>query len=211
LTIEDDGSRISPAFFRGSSPELTQSKDNTNMHSCYAALALCGTIALAACTGGGQTPQTEAAATLPEQQERPEIVKVRADRVLYRVRPSDVSPGIVTHNQPSVVEFNRSALRDGQPLVVFLPGTREVPKDIPLMRMLANLGYRAIDLNFDNDLAINEACPMDPNPDCAEEMRRNITYGDAASRHVDTPANETIVARLAGLLAYLDEHYPKER
>jgi hypothetical protein len=133
------------------------------------------------------------------------------DRVSYMVRPSQADPSITRFDEPNIVLFNRSS-GDRTQLVVFLPGTHGKPANAKLLQsVVANQGYRVIGLEYNDEPAVVQVCPRDPNPKCSAEFRQKRVFGDDVTKVVDNTAQEAIVFRLVKLLEYLDAQHPDER
>ncbi len=96
-------------------------------------------------------------------------------------------------------------------LFVFMAGTGGRPRGYQLVQQeAARLGYHVIGLMYQNNVAIADVCPGNPDPDCSENMRLEIVDGVDRSGFVDvTPAN-SIDNRLTKLLLYLDAQFPNE-
>jgi hypothetical protein len=132
------------------------------------------------------------------------------DRVVYEVKPSEADPAITQFDDPNVVVFNRGA-GDHPELVVFMPGTKGKPARAKLLlSVVANLGYRAIGLEYNDTPAVIQICPRDPNPKCSGEFRQKRIFGDDVTNVVDNTPEEAIVTRLVKLLRYLDAQHPQE-
>lgn len=103
------------------------------------------------------------------------------------------------------------AARANRKLLVFLPGTNNVPAGWQLLEQeAARLGYHVIGLMYQNDVGVDVTCRSSPDPDCSGNMRMEIIDGiDRSSLVTVTPAN-SIDNRLAKLLVYLDDQFPTE-
>lgn len=132
------------------------------------------------------------------------------DRITRVIRPSEVDRSITRFDNSNIVMFNRSS-GDHAPLVVFLPGTNGKPENAQLLlSVIANQGYRVIGLEYDDEPAVVQICPRNPNPDCSAQFRQKRIYGDDVTQVVENTPNEAIVSRLMKLLQYLDVKYPQE-
>ncbi len=132
------------------------------------------------------------------------------NQVYYTVTPSDADPAVQQFNDPSFVVFHKSPT-DGAEIAVFLPGTGGKPTYNQLLfHVVANQGYRVIGLMYDDDPAVIQVCPRNPNPDCSAQFREERIYGDLAGGPVQNPPAESIVHRLVTLLRYLDRNHPDE-
>ena len=132
------------------------------------------------------------------------------DRVIYEVKPSEADPAIARFDEPNLVVFNRSS-GDHPELVVFMPGTHGKPRNARLLLgVVANLGYRVIGIEYNDEPAVAQVCPRDPNPRCSGDFRRKRIFGDDVTDVVDNTPQEAIVVRLVKLLQYLDAQHPGE-
>jgi len=97
-------------------------------------------------------------------------------------------------------------------LFVFLAGTGARPRGYQLVQQeAARLGYYVIGLMYKNNVAVGDACPGTPDPDCSGNMRLEIIDGVDRSSFVDVNPANSIDNRLTKLLLYLDAQYPEER
>lgn len=127
------------------------------------------------------------------------------------VRPSATDPAIHRFNEPHYV-----VVPDGEParqeLLVFLPGTGGRPANVSgFIDAAAGFGYRAIALAYNDVPAVVQMCRRDPDPTCSARFREERIYGDDVSGSIDDAAAESIVNRLARLLAYLAAREPAQR
>jgi hypothetical protein len=115
------------------------------------------------------------------------------------------------------------SVRGNQKLLVFMPGTNNVPASWQLLeKEAARLGYHVIGLMYQNDVEVVGKCggsefPIvipapDPNPDCSANMRLEILRGDSVpgSAFVNVTWANSVDNRLSKLLAYLDQNFPEE-
>jgi hypothetical protein len=131
------------------------------------------------------------------------------DPVGFTVVPSKADPNVKAFDDPNYI-FAAPGLPADAPLVIFLPGTNGKPEyNADLMRFVAKLGYRAIALSYDDDPAVVQRCPADPDPDCASDFREMRVFGTGKSRAVSNPVAEAIVPRAVALLRLLDRGQPK--
>lgn len=127
-----------------------------------------------------------------------------------QVLPSIADPGVKAFDSPSIV-IARPGLPADAPLAVFLSGTGGKPAfTVPLLRVVAAQGYRAIGLAYDDEPAVVQLCTRDPDPDCASDFREMRMFGTGKSRAIANPRAEAIVPRLVALLRYLDRQDPRE-
>jgi hypothetical protein len=122
------------------------------------------------------------------------------------ILPSDTDPSITRFNAPNVVVFDAEAPADS-PLVVFMPGTDGKPGHaMQLLRVVGAQGYRVIGLEYDDDPAVVQVCPRNPDPSCSANFRAHRIFGGNARSPVENSQAETIVNRLVKLLGYLQQH-----
>ena len=130
--------------------------------------------------------------------------------VVYHILPSSIDSSVHRFAAPHLVVFDRSAAPDA-PLLVFLPGTGGRPDNTSdFAAVAARQGYRVIGLEYVDEPAVQQVCPREPDPDCAEKVRRKRIFGDDVTGLIDDRPNESIVARLMLLLQALDRAHPDE-
>ena len=128
---------------------------------------------------------------------------VRADMVVQEIRPSEADPAITRFNEPNVIVFDDQTPPEAQ-LAVFLPGTDGRPgNSVHLLRVVAAQGYRVIGLEYNDDPAVIQVCPRNPDPGCSGNFRRHRVFGGNAWSPVENTQAETIVNRLVSLLRFL--------
>ena len=122
------------------------------------------------------------------------------------ILPSAADPSITRFNEPNVIVFDEAAPADS-PLVVFLPGTDGKPRSAgQLLRVVAAQGYRVIGLEYNDEPAVVQVCPRNPDSSCSANFRAHRIFGGNARSPVENTQAETIVNRLVSLLGYLQEH-----
>ena len=130
--------------------------------------------------------------------------------VELRVAPSQANPRLTRWTDNHVIWIDSAA--PGSVVLVMLPGTNGVPANARRIgSVAAEQGYRAIGLMYADDLAVLDACAVDPDPDCMERMRAEISFGESLSPWVDVSFENSIAGRLLDLLRYLDRTRPTER
>ena len=130
---------------------------------------------------------------------------------VYSVLPSQADPAVAQFNDPSAVIIGKDAAAGAQ-LAVFLPGTGGRPMNVmPLLRVIAGQGYRVIGLEYDDEPAVVQVCPRDPDLACSADFREERVFGGKDGAAVQNPPQETIVQRLVALLRYLDRQYPSDK
>jgi predicted esterase len=127
-----------------------------------------------------------------------------------QVTPSKLDPGVKAFDDPDIIMIPASSKADA-PLVLFLTGTGGKPSySLPFQTVVANQGYRVIALEYDDEPAVSQVCPEDPDQACSGDFRQMRIYGDGPSKRVSNPLAETVDARLSHLLAALDKARPNE-
>lgn len=130
--------------------------------------------------------------------------------VVYRIVPSSIDTSVHRFDAPHLVVFERNVAADA-PLLLFLPGTGGRPDNTSeFASVAARQGYRVIGLAYVDEPAVQQLCPREPDPDCAEKVRRKRIYGDDVTDLIDDRPGESIVSRLATLLVALDRAHPAE-
>ncbi|WP_419809829.1 BPSS1187 family protein [Sphingomonas sp.] len=134
-----------------------------------------------------------------------------APRLVERaVVPSAADPAVRQFDAPSIAVAT-AGLPAAAPLVVFLPGTGGRPENTRgLLRVIAGQGYRALGLEYDDDPAVVQVCPRDPDPACSAKFRATRIDGSGAGGPVSNPPAEAIVPRLVAALRALDRAAPGE-
>jgi hypothetical protein len=113
-----------------------------------------------------------------------------ADLVRYRIAPSAVDSTSRRFDAVNYVVYARGVKTDA-PLLVFLPGTDGRPSNTTAFEDLAALqGYRVIGLECNDVPAVQQLCPRDPDPGCAEKVRRKRIFGENATSLIDDKPNE---------------------
>lgn len=126
--------------------------------------------------------------------------------VTQEILPSETDASITRFNEPNEIVFDEQTPADS-PLVVFMPGTDGKPSNaLRLLKVVAAQGYRVIGLEYNDDPAVVQVCPRNPNPSCSEDFRARRIFGGNGRSPVENTQAETIVNRLAKLLGYLQEH-----
>lgn len=128
---------------------------------------------------------------------------------LERIKPSEADPRVHAFNDESVIL--RPGKMEGAPLMVWLPGTGGKPEySVRLMQVMADQGYRAIGLEYDDVPAVGQVCPLVRRADCSEKFREMRIWGTGGSIDISNPVEESISARLVALLETLAKRHPKE-
>jgi len=97
-------------------------------------------------------------------------------------------------------------------LWLHLGGSGGNPENTQVLGRVANAaGYNYISLAYPNARSINArcTCPDGPRPpECEEEVRVEVLYGEDVTDAFDMEPDEAIVPRLVALLKYLDQQFP---
>ncbi len=142
-------------------------------------------------------PQTEALA------QSPELVK-------YRVTPQSTDSAIHRYNAPHYIVFERGTTSKA-PLLVFMPGTGGQPaRASDFADVAAHQGYRVIGLEYMDEPAVQQICPRNRDPKCAEKFRQKRIFGDDVIDVIDDRPAESVVNRLTKLLLKLQLDHPGE-
>ena len=125
--------------------------------------------------------------------------------------PSLADPAVKSFDDPSVV-VSKPGLSPDAPLVIFLPGTGGRPANArDLLDVIANQGYRALGLEYDDTPAVVGICPRIADRDCSANFRRMRIAGDGpGAPGVSNPPSESITNRLVAALKALDRGAPGE-
>ncbi|MFI5227669.1 MAG: BPSS1187 family protein [Gemmatimonadales bacterium] len=133
-----------------------------------------------------------------------------AKLVRYEIKPSAIDPSVRDFDEPHYVVFERGVKADA-PLLLFLPGTGGRPLNTSLFaNVAAEQGYRVIGLEYVDEPAVQQICPRDPDPSCAEKVRRKRIFGEDATSLINDPADQSIVARLTKVLVALDRDHSED-
>lgn len=129
------------------------------------------------------------------------------------ILPSRADPGMKDFDFPSIA-LRREGDPEGAPLVVFMPGTGGRPAaSKELYRVVADQGYRVLGLAYNDEPAVAQVCPRNPDPGCSAAFRAMRVSGPVAGQTehspVQNPAAESIEARLAAALKLLAREHPE--
>lgn len=126
------------------------------------------------------------------------------------IEPQRADSSIKRFTEPSYIVYS-AGLSDSAPLLVYLPGTNGEPRRATLFaNTAAQQGYRVIALTYDDVPAVQQVCPRDPDPRCAERFRTRRIFGTGGFNQIDDKPQESIVNRLVTLLRLLDREHPNE-
>jgi acetyl esterase/lipase len=165
--------------------------------------------------GPGATPAAASTATSTTTAAAAEVASATAtatadDLVTYRITPQDTDATIGRFNEPHLVIFDRHAPASAN-LLLFMPGTGGRPTSVSdFLHVAVTQGYRAVALSYNDVPAVIAICGRDPNSDCSGKVRHKRIFGEDVTGHVDDTPAESIVNRLAKLLALLDRDHPDE-
>lgn len=133
------------------------------------------------------------------------------ERVVHYVRPSEADPAIARFLRDNIALFRRDLVTPTSPLVAYLPGTFGAPDRSKMMLgTIAGQGYRVIGLMYNDAPSTGVTCNRNPDPTCAGRFRAKRAFGDPVTTDHDDSAHETVTARLAATLRYLEAHHPGE-
>lgn len=108
------------------------------------------------------------------------------------------------------VFLNPTCIQNGK-LLVHLVGSFDNPSNTTLFpRLAANNGYKVINLRYRNEFAAVLTCGNSLDPNCYDDYRREIIFGEDLHPEVTVDYNNSILNRLIKLLIYLDAEYPDE-
>jgi len=128
--------------------------------------------------------------------------------VVQEVKPSDTDSAITRFNEPNYVVFDGESTADAD-LVIFLPGTAGKPSNVArLLGVVATQGYRVVGLEYNDVPAVIQVCPQNSLASCSATFRQRRVFGGDVKSVVENTQAESIVNRLAKLLAYLQGHDP---
>jgi predicted esterase len=139
-----------------------------------------------------------------------------AQESLMRVAPEQTDPRITRYTNADNWVFFNPAASPAANLLVFLPGTSPNRNGVPFDRFqqffqtAISLGYQVIALQYDNNPAVAQICPRDPDPNCSAAFREKRTFGDDVTRVIDDVPPESIVNRLSSQLAFLADRFPDQ-
>jgi dienelactone hydrolase len=130
--------------------------------------------------------------------------------VRYGVNPRETDAKIERFLAPNYVVFEKQAPASA-PLLVFMPGTGGMPRNTSdFADVAAHQGYKVIGLAYDDEPAVAQTCPRNPDPRCSQLVREKRIYGDGGTDLIDDRPEESIVHRLTALLTLLDARHPGE-
>lgn len=131
--------------------------------------------------------------------------------IVRQIKPSDTDPLITTFNTDSNYVYLNTSVPKRNILVVHLPGSFGEPKRASLFGVLAaDLGFHSIGLMYPNVPTVGSFCSNSGDPDCFEDVRREIVEGVDYSSSLAISVNESILSRTKKLLMYLNTNYPSE-
>ncbi len=154
----------------------------------------------------------------------PRALGARIDTPTFRVFDRSSAP-LVEHlvapqaTDPAIDRFldnhyvwPDTAARSNHALLVFMPGTGQVPAVFQLVQQeAARLGYHVIGLSYLNSGGFAKVCPIAPDPaSCYEQSRLEVIDGIDRSSFVNVNPANSIDNRLTKLLEYLVAQYPDE-
>ncbi len=123
--------------------------------------------------------------------------------VVRCVDPAMTNPEVPSSNRLNFTMY-RQDTKPGSPLFLWINGTEvhqrpgAVGSHVKPLQVAVEHGFRAVSVTYSNQNAIVSICPRDPDPDCAEKVRRHRLY--------DGP--QSIIPNLMSFLRYLDRIEP---
>lgn len=140
-----------------------------------------------------------------------QLAAVLAQTGIKRIRPSDTDPQISTFNEDSNYVYLNPSVAAKNILLVHLPGSFGEPKRATLFGSLAaDLGFHSIGLMYPNAPTVGSFCTNSNDPDCFENVRREIVDGVDYSPELVIHPSESILNRVQKLLIYLRSNFPTE-
>lgn len=104
--------------------------------------------------------------------------------------------------------------KNGSPrnkLVVMLANTGDVPSDFRRFDTLAaKTGFHVMGISYNNSPSVLDICQNKTDPDCYENIRRQVVMGEILSPDVQVDTNHHIVRRIKDMLVYLDTSLPDQ-
>ncbi len=127
------------------------------------------------------------------------------------VDPADTDPGIDIHLDPHATVIDPQVEQRGV-LYVHLVGSCGTPEqNLEILDVAAEMGFHVVGLSYPNCPSLVDLIdPTSNDLDVHERVRIERLYGEDASPLVDVDVPNSIVNRLAALLAYLDAEHPDE-
>lgn len=130
---------------------------------------------------------------------------------IRQIKPSDTDPLITTFNSDSNYVYLNTSIATKNILVVHLPGSFGEPKRATLYGTLAaDLGFHSVGLMYPNIPTVGSFCTNSSDPDCFENVRREIVEGVDYSSNLTINPSESILNRTKKLLIYLNSNFPTE-
>jgi hypothetical protein len=140
----------------------------------------------------------------------PARVRAQTSLTTYRVRPSDTDPAITRYDIPHYIVFDSTRPKTAN-LFLFMSGTGGAPGGMSdFLNVVAGQGYRVISLAYNDEPAVIQVCPRDPDSGCSGKTREKRIFGDDVTDRIDDTPAESIVNRLVKLLVKLDHDHPAE-
>ena len=131
--------------------------------------------------------------------------------IIRPIKPSDTNPLITTFVADSHYVYINNNVAPQNILVVHLPGSFGEPKRATLFGSLAaDLGFHSIGLMYPNIPTVGSFCSNATDPDCFENVRREIIEGADYSTNLTIISTESILSRTKKLIEYLNTNYPAE-
>jgi predicted esterase len=140
----------------------------------------------------------------------PQAPQTPGSRVVYRIAPHETDPAITRFDLPHYVAFDAPP-DPAANLLVFMSGTGGAPAGTSeFLGVAVSRGYRVISLAYNDTPAVVAICTRNPDPACSGKFRQKRIFGDDVLASIDDQPAESIVNRLAKLIAALDRAHPAE-
>lgn len=139
--------------------------------------------------------------------------KENAEKITtLEIKPSLTDKSILNVDAAHIVSYALDGPK--KKLLLFLPGTRGIPKNGPKLLFKAAMeeGLQVINLSYINTPAVAAICRgenLENDTECARKFREKRIFGTNTTDLIEDEAQDAIVNRLYKLLIYLQENDPK--
>lgn len=122
----------------------------------------------------------------------------------YRISPASANPFVKSFTAENMAMFSHD-VPERKKLVVVLATTGMVPEDLQRFdSFAAKTGFHVIGLSYNNSPSAKDVCKNSNDPDCYENIRKQVIMGEVTSTAIPMDSNHHIVQRLKDMLLYLD-------
>jgi len=130
---------------------------------------------------------------------------------MAQLQVTEVSPVSANNLVNSFVEVNVAMYNKGiterEKLVIMLAGKGDVPSDFQRFDSLAaNTGFHVLGMSYNNSPSVKSACKGSTDPNCYENVRRQVLLGDALTPDIQVDSNHYLMKRVKDLLVYLENN-----